>query len=428
MLNDWHPDILAFVTAKADLSRLQRANISVGISDAFMQAVKDDADWELTFPDTKAPQYNRLWDGDMARWKALGLPYDVYGTVRARDLFDAIAHQSWATGEPGVVFLDTYNRLSNTWYMDRVICTNPCGEQGLPGWGVCNLGSINLSRFWKDGDFDWEGLRQTVKVAVRFLDNVIDLSAPVNSQTDAMQKRTRRIGIGTMGLADLLLAASVRYGSDASIKAIDEIYSFIRDEAYIASVDLARERGVPDGFDKEQYLKGAFVETLPEEVRGRIKAHGIRNLTLLTQAPTGTTSILVGASSGTEPIFSWSYKRTDATGTHDVLHPVFEAWANGEGGVRPEYFVTAKELTPTEHVRVQAAVQKYVDSSISKTVNGPRSDEVSDVADLLMYAYDSGCKGVTYYREGSREDVLTDTSAPKVCIKDPETGACSICD
>jgi len=445
MLNDWHPDVLDFVRAKEDLSRLQRANMSVGVSDAFMQAVKDDAMWELRFPDTTCVEYNRLWDGDIDRWASLGLPVVVYGSVSAREMWHLICEKAWQNGEPGVVFLDRYNKQANTWYMDRVLCTNPCGEQGLPGWGVCNLGSINLGNFWdmRTRDVDWARLSRTVRTAVSFLDNVIDISAPVNDQTDAKQRKARRIGIGTMGLADLLLAARRRYGTQDALMLIEQLYEFIRDEAYAASVGLAKERGAAPGFDAEQFLKGEFIQRLPEDVRAEIGTYGIRNLTLLTQAPTGTTGILAGASSGIEPVFAWVTGRKDATGDHETEHPAYAAFkraipaevaityqpGNDLSALMPMHMVTAHQLTPLEHVRTQAVIQQYVDSSISKTVNAPANHTVADVEWLYMYAYDSGCKGVTYYRSGSRKNVLTDLSqTSKVCIKDPETGACSICD
>lgn len=403
MLDDWHPSVIEFIQAKQDLRVIQSANLSVGVSDKFMKAVEKDENWTFIFPDTNHPAYNEVWNGDIERWLSHGLPVKEYGTIKARELWDMICKSAWKCGEPGVVWTERYNKMSNTWYFERIRCVNPCGEQGLGEWGVCNLGSINLAAFVRNNKLDFESLGSTIAVAVRFLDNVIEINQYINEEMKNHQFKVRRIGLGTMGLADALLLLGLRYGSDEAVSFVELLFKFIRDEAYRASIELAKERGPALGFDREKYLQGEFIQQLPQELRQVIEQHGIRNLVLLTQAPTGTTSILAGVSSGIEPIFSWTYKRKDRTGTHIVKHPLYERY---EGKELPDYFVTAMELTPEEHVKMQAATQKYIDSSISKTVNAPQSHTVEQVKKLFMLAYKLGCKGITYYREGSREGVL----------------------
>jgi ribonucleoside-diphosphate reductase alpha chain len=403
MLDDWHPSVIEFIQAKQDLKVIQSANLSVGVSDKFMKAVEKDEDWTFIFPDTKHPDYNKVWNGDIQEWLDRGLPVVEYGTIGARELWNMICESAWKCGEPGVVWTERYNKMSNTWYLERIRCVNPCGEQGLGEWGVCNLGSINLAAFVKNNKLDFESLGSTIAVAVRFLDNVIEINQYINEEMKNHQFKVRRVGLGTMGLADALLLLGLRYGSDEAASFVELLFKFIRDEAYKASIQLAKERGPAPGFDKEKYLQGEFIQRLPQEIIESIATHGIRNLVLLTQAPTGTTSILAGVSSGIEPIYSWTYKRKDRTGEHIVKHPLYEQY---EGKELPSYFVTAMELTPEEHVRMQAAIQKYVDSSISKTVNAPQNHTVDQVKKLFTLAYKLGCKGITYYREGSREGVL----------------------
>jgi len=403
MLDDWHPSVIEFIQVKQDLKVIQSANLSVGVSDRFMRAVENDEDWTFIFPDLDHPDYNKLWDGDIEKWIARGLPVKEYDTIKARELWNMICESAWKCGEPGVIWTERYNKMSNTWYFERIRCANPCGEQGLGEWGVCNLGAINLTAFVKNGSLDYENLKATISSAVKFLDNIIEINKYINDEMKEHQLKVRRIGLGTMGLADVLLMLGLKYGSDEAIKFTEDLFRFIRDEAYWASIQLAKERGPAKGFDKEKYLQGKFIQQLPPKHVQAIAEHGIRNLVILTQAPTGTTSILAGASSGIEPIFSWTYKRKDRTGEHVVKHPLYEQY---EGKELPDHFVTAMELTPEEHVRMQAAIQKYVDSSISKTVNAPQNHTVDQVKKLYTLAYKLGCKGITYYREGSREGVL----------------------
>jgi len=384
MLDDTHPDIEEFITVKRTAGKIEHANLSVCISDRFMQAVKDDAKWDLT------------WQGEVKK------------TIRARDLWDLICTSAWESAEPGMVFMDRYNTLSNTWYYENIRCVNPCGEQGLPPWGVCNLGALNLSAFVVDDKMDYERLAEMSKVAMRFLDNVVDANEYFIEENRVAQLGTRRTGLGTMGLADALIKMKVAYGSDESLPVIERIYATIRDAAYEASADIAAEKGTFSHFDRDKYVQGQFIKQLPKVVQEKIKQQGIRNAVLLTQAPTGTTSLLSGVSSGIEPVYDFAMVRRDRTGEHILYHPLLQEWRDRHPNEpTPEYFVSSKDLTPEEHVRVQAMVQKYTDSSISKTVNAPHDHTVEQVQTLYRLAYEMGCKGVTYYRDGSRDAVLT---------------------
>jgi len=403
MLNDWHPDILEFARIR---ERFRRANFSIALSDRFMGALWSGAPWETAFPDTTDPGYDSLWNGDLGMWDGDVVTRDP---VPARDLWRDIAQSAWTIGSPGVVFLDRANRLSNTRYMHKpLICTNPCGEQPLPEDGCCNLGSVNLAAFWDDplGCVDEEALEETTRTATRFMDRVIDASMPVDARIHAEQETCRRIGIGTMGLADLLLLMGVRYGSPGSLGVIRRVLGIVRDAAYSESARLAAESGPAPGYS-EEFLDMPFVRELPEEVRGEISDYGIRNLTLLTQAPTGTTGILAGASSGIEPIFARTYTRADATGRHTVVHPLM----NGD----EDYMVVAREVPPLEHVAVQAEVQSMVDTSVSKTVNLPACAGVDEILRIYLAAYNLGCKGITVYRDGSLENVLTEEGVCPTC-------------
>src|SRR5207248_8482974 len=283
-----------------------------------------------------------------------------------------------------------------------------CGEQGLPPWGVCNLGALNLSAFVENGKMDWERLADKSKIAMRFLDNVVDANEYFIKENREAQLSTRRTGLGTMGLADALIKMQVPYGSKESIPVIERIYATIRDAAYDVSADIAAEKDPFPKFDRNKYMQGQFIKRLPKAVQEKISKQGIRNAVLLTQAPTGTTSLLSGVSSGIEPVYDFAMVRRDRTGEHILYHPLLQEWRDRHPNEpTPEYFVSSKDLTPEEHVRVQAMVQKYTDSSISKTVNAPHDHTVEQVQTLYHLAYEMGCKGVTYYRDGSRDAVLT---------------------
>lgn len=408
MLDDDHPDIEEFIAAKRidPLTNkpvtIEHANVSVAVSDAFMAEVKADGDWPLQFP-TRA---------HVAANPELASKVKVYKTVKAREIWDLICKSAWTTAEPGLVFIDRYNTRSNTWYYENIRCVNPCGEQGLPPWGVCNLGALNLSAYVDgpigEGTFDFAALERDSRIAMRFLDNVVDANLYFLEENAKAQLGTRRTGLGTMGLADALIKLGVAYGSPDAVEVIDRIYRTIRDAAYDMSADMSAEKGACPDFDFEKYPQGQFIQELPEPIQAKIRAQGIRNAVLLTQAPTGTTSLLSGVSSGIEPVFSFAMKRVDRTGEHIMYHPLLKAWKDVHPGEEtPSYFVSSSELSPEGHIAVQARVQQYTDSSISKTVNAPNDHTVEEVKRLYTLAYDTGCKGVTYYRDGSRDAVLT---------------------
>ncbi len=409
ILNVWHPDVIEFTNSKRQMGRITNANISVGITDDFMAAVKADGDWELVFPDTSYPHYDDLWDGNLDTWRAEGRPVIVHKTVKAREIWYNIIESAWASAEPGVFFVDRYNKMSNSWYYAPIQTTNPCGEQGLPAWGVCNLGAINLSRFVENEQVDWDNLRTTVRYAVRFLDNIIDSTPYFFEENRQQQLSERRIGLGTMGLAEMLIRLKIRYGSPESLQFIDELFKFLAVESYLASSDYAAEKGAFSKFDAEKFLQSGFMQGMPEKVKKAVRENGIRNVTLLTQAPTGTTGTMVGTSTGIEPYFFWEWERKGRMGTNIERVDVYQEWkeANPDAPL-PDYFVTAMDLSPEDHVRVQAAIQRWVDSSISKTSNVPNGYTIDQTRRLYELMYDLGVKGGTIYRDGSRdEQVLT---------------------
>jgi ribonucleoside-diphosphate reductase alpha chain len=277
---------------------------------------------------------------------------------------------------------------------------------------------------------DLHKLGEHVRTSVRFLDNVIDANKHFSPEIEKQQSEIRRIGLGTLGLGDALIKMGIRYGSENCLAALNGIYRLIRDEAYMASIGLAQEKGAFPKFDKEKYLQGYFIKQLPDQIRKGIEKYGIRNAVLLTQAPTGSTGLVAGVSSGIEPIFDFTFIRRDRTGEHTITHPLYQKWLDNYGGngeVKPDYLVTAQELTPEDHVGVQAVIQNYTDSSISKTVNAPGTHTVEDVKNLYMQAYDLGLKGITYMRDGSREGVLTrvekkvEEPSPASIIERPDT-------
>lgn len=409
MLNDWHPDVEEFIRVKEDLTKIPGANLSVCITDKFMEAVKADRNWDLIFPDyANTPDYDEFWDGDIDKWIESGRKVKVYKTVKAREIWNMIAEAAWRCAEPGLHFIERSNKRSNTWYFEKLICTNPCGEQPLGAWAVCNLGAMNLTAYVKDnGEFDYDSLDKDVAVAMRFMDNVIEANFYFYPQTYESQMDIRRTGLGTMGLGDALIMMKIRYGSDESIKTIDKIYKTIRDSAYRTSALLGAEKGVFRKYDKEKYLDGWFIKRLPKDIRDLIAKNGIRNAVLLTQAPTGTTSLLAGVSSGIEPVYNFEFIRKDRTGEHTIYHPLYEEWKKAHPDEpRPDYLVSAMDLRPEDHLKVQAKVQEYTDSSISKTVNAPNEYTIEDVKNLYTKAYEWGCKGITFFRDGSRQGVL----------------------
>ncbi|WP_372637279.1 adenosylcobalamin-dependent ribonucleoside-diphosphate reductase [Cohnella sp.] len=416
MINDWHPDVEDFITVKQTMGQVTNANLSVCVSNAFMKAVKEDADWELVFPDSQDPEYDILWDGDLDKWKKRGKNVVHYRTVRARDVWNTIIESAWKSAEPGVVFMEYYNQMSNSWYFNPIICTNPCGEQGLPAWGVCNLSAVNLSKFYDADNHDvaWDELSKVVRYSTRFLDNVIDKTPYHFPENQKNQQNERRVGLGTMGLAELMIRLEIRYGSPESLDFLDKLYGFMAREAYLASTEIAAEKGSFPAFESDQFLQSGFmknmVATYPE-VGEAVAKRGMRNVTVITQAPTGSTGTMVGTSTGIEPYFAFEFYRQSRLGFDKQLVPIAQAWKNAHPGEElPEWFVTAMNLSAKDHIRVQAAIQRWVDSSISKTANCPSDFTVEETAELYELAFELGCKGVTIYRDGSRDVQVLSTA------------------
>src|SRR3989344_3100073 len=431
MLWDWHPDIEEFITVKQDLSKINGANLSVCISDAFMEAVKKDKDWNLVYPDLDDPKYDAKWDGDIAEWKKIGGKVKVHKILKAKYLWNLICEAAWRSAEPGLHFLERSNKRSNTYYFEKLIATNPCGEQPLGAWAVCNLGAMNLAAYVGNGSprgeagkFDYENFCLGVKVAIRLLDNVIDQTYYFFKENEKCAKEIRRTGLGIMGLGDALIKMKVRYGSKDSLPVIRKIFQTLRDNAYEASSDMAHEKGSFPKFNRSRYMKGYHIKNLPKNLQQKIAKQGIRNAVLLTIAPTGTTSLVAGVSSGVEPVYEFVFKRKDRTGEHMMYHHLFEAWKKeNPGASKPEYFASANDLTPLEHASVQAVAQEFIDSSISKTVNAPNTHTAEDVKTLYMAAYDLGLKGVTYMRDGSREGVLSRVDDASASRRSSEEGS-----
>ena len=382
-----HPDIEDFIAAKREPGRLRMFNLSVLVTDAFMRAVKEDAPWELTFGGT------------------------TYRTLPARELWDKIMRGTYAYAEPGVIFIDRINARNNLAYCETIHATNPCGEQPLPPYGACLLGSVNLARLvdrpFEDGaGVDAQALDTLVRTAVRMMDNVVDASNfPLEAQRHEAQAK-RRIGLGVTGLADALIMCGARYGGSKAVRLTEQWLRAIQRSAYLASVDLAREKGAFPLYDRDAYLAGEHIQTLDQDVKDAIREHGIRNALLTSVAPTGTISLFAdNVSSGLEPVFSFKYTRRvlmpDGTRREeevtDYAYRLYKRM-RGEDAVLTDAFVDAQSLSPNDHLVMQAAVQKYIDSSISKTINVPESIAFDDFKDIYMQAYDLGCKGCTTYR------------------------------
>ncbi len=381
-----HPDIEQFITAKSDPARLRMFNMSVLVTDAFMEAVKADGPWELVFGDK------------------------VYHTVQARDLWNKIMQATYDYAEPGVIFIDRINKANNLSYVETIAATNPCGEQPLPPYGACLLGSINLARlvaepFEDAAHLDEAAMQELVATAVRMMDNVVDASKfPLPEQAAEAQAK-RRIGLGVTGLADALLMLGLRYGSDEAARQTERWLHAIARAAYLASVDLAKEKGAFPLFDAEKYLASGTMQQMDDDVRDAIREHGIRNALLTSIAPTGTISLYAGnVSSGIEPVFAYAYTRKvlqkDGSRTEEeVVDYAVQMWRDKFGDADlPDYFVNAQTLSPSDHVKMQAAAQKWIDSSISKTINCPEDISFDAFKDVYMQAWDQGCKGCTTYR------------------------------
>ncbi len=406
-----HPDIESFIEAKQDAARLRMFNLSVLVTDAFMEAVKADGPWDLTF------------EGK------------VYHTLNARDLWNKIMRATFDYAEPGVIFIDRINAMNNLRYAETIAATNPCGEQPLPPYGACLLGSVNLARlvrdpFGKGAALDEVALDDLVRVAVRMMDNTVDASRFPLPQQAAEAEAKRRIGLGVTGLADALLMVGLRYGSEKAAKQTEDWMHRIARSAYLASVDLAKEKGAFPLFDAVKYLASGNMMQMDADVRDAIAEHGIRNALLTSIAPTGTISLYAGnVSSGIEPVFAYAYKRKvlqkDGSRTEEeVVDYAVQLWRERFGDKPlPEYFVNAQTLPPLDHVRMQAAAQKWVDSSISKTINCPEEISFEAFKDVYMAAWDQGCKGCTTYRPNAVTGSVLSVSEKEDKAPEQDTGA-----
>lgn len=397
-----HPDIMEFLDIKNDAARskVQFANISVKVDDRFMEAVERDGDYDLSFANEKI---------EMKR------------TVRARDVWSKLVKSAWSSAEPGLIFWDTVKKYSPTEYGGmEVNGVNPCSEQALEDYGNCCLGNVNLSMFVKDAFeenavIEWEELEKAFRYSVRFLDNILDYNArkhPLDFQTDA-SSRSRRIGVGFTGLGDMLAKLNIKYDTSEGIKFTDELFEHIKNIVYEASSDLAKEKGAFPMFDLKTHIDNPFLESVRENVTNKIKKQGLRNACILTVPPVGSGSVLAGTTSGVEPIFALSYLRRSeslSAGEFKVYHPLVSKYME-KFGVEdekdlPDTFVTSHQIKPEMRVRMQAAIQKHIDSCISSTVNLPKDVSLEDVEKVYFLSWKLGCKGVTVYREGSREGIL----------------------
>mgnify|MGYP000621718137 CR=1 FL=1 len=414
-----HPDVMDFITAKSDAARLRMFNMSVLITDPFMDAVKADKSWDLVFKDR------------------------VFKTVQARDLWDAIMQSTYDYAEPGVIFIDRINKANNLSYCETIAATNPCGEQPLPPYGACLLGSINMARlvanpFEAEAAFDVAKMTDLVATAVRMMDNVVDASKFPLPEQLAEAKAKRRIGLGVTGLADALLMVGLRYGSEAAARQTDQWMHAIARAAYLASVDLAKEKGAFPLFDAEKFLASGAMQDMDADVCDAIRKHGIRNALLTSIAPTGTISLYAGnVSSGIEPVFAYAYTRKvlqkDGTRTEEeVVDYAVQMWRDLKGDAPlPDYFVNAQTLAPLDHVRMQAAAQKWIDSSISKTINCPEDISFEDFKEVYMAAWDQGCKGCTTYRPNDVTGSVLSVSEekpPLLLAKNTSAGGSNVSD
>jgi len=371
-----HPEIEEFVSLKSKQGEISQFNLSVGVNNLFLEAVERDSNWDLIFNNT------------------------VYKTISARKLWLKIIKSMVDTAEPGIIYMDNLKK-NNTYYFQPIIGTNPCGEQPLGNWGSCCLGAINLNNCVNGKRTDWIKLENLINTGVRFLDNIIDINYYPIQELEVVAKESRRIGLGIMGLAEYFFKKEIRYGSQECLNELEKLFKFFSTRAYNASIELAKIKKPFPKFDKVQYGKASFIRKLPVSLRMRIKEFGIRNSNIITAQPTGTTSLIPNVTGGIEPLFSKAYLRKDRISERVYIHPIYEKMIENNEEI-PDYFVDSFDLTPEEHLSVQATLTKYNDSAISKTINLP-SDYTADKLDKLLLEYIYDLKGVTVYRDGCRD-------------------------
>lgn len=478
-ISDWHPDISKFISIKNDSEKaintlnnliekypgekeslnvlgnqieskrsVQYANVSVLLGHEFMSAIENDGEHILKFPDIDSykniPEvkefYNKNWDGDLKRWekriaqaKEEGIiPKDTpvvkeYGAVKARELWHEIIKNAHSSAEPGILFWDTIKENHNLEYINPVVSTNPCAEEPLPDGGCCNLTSVNLERMVEDtGKINWRLLENTIRQGVRFLDDVIDYNIDRHALKEQRENATgdRRIGLGPTGIGDMLVKMGIKYDSNEGIQSVEKVMEFFRNIAYDESANLAEEKGSFPNYNWEGLNQSKFIQNLPEELKEKIKEKGLRNGTVLTCAPVGSGAMIAEGSSGIEPIYSISYKRdvknheSGSVDTFEVYHPLIDKMFKSKNIYIPEYVVEAHNIDPFFRVKMQGTIQKYIDASISSTINLPKDTPVETVADIYLAAYKEGLKGVTVYREGSRRGVLRTNNLEEKVLSD----------
>lgn len=422
-----HPDIEEFVDAKRDPAALRNFNVSVQVTDELMQAVEADADWALCFP---ADEHDGDVETKRLRWPGRSdeVPCCIVRRVRARELWQRIMDAAYDSAEPGVLFVDRINAANNLYYREHITSTNPCGEIPLPAYGACDLGSINLAAFVREpfarsASLDFDAIERVVPVAVRMLDNVIDVSEyPLPEQAN-QARSSRRIGLGITGLGDALIMLGLHYGTDAARARAVEVLERIRNAAYRASIALAEEKGAFPSFERDAYLDGEYVGALPADIRDGIARSGIRNSHLLAIAPTGTISLLANnVSSGIEPVYALEgerrvLNRDGVSETRRTVDFAYAAWRREHGNARlPDVFVTAEALAPEAHLAMLAALQLLVDNSISKTINVAADIPRDDFAGIYRRAHALGLKGCTVFRPNEiTGSVLTAEPGPHCC-------------
>tara|TARA_R110002124_G_scaffold25720_1_gene92792 strand:- start:469 stop:1929 length:1461 start_codon:yes stop_codon:yes gene_type:complete len=425
ILNVTHPDLMEFLSVKLDQGQLNNFNISVAITDRFLEAIDLDEDWYFSFNNKEYHSYEMLRNNEevvpvvgLDEEDALARAENFHKKdwtdtfqcigqkdMKARDLWDLIWKNSVESGDPGIYNIDLANRYTNVSYFESLDSTNPCGEISLPSYGNCCLGNVNLSNMVLENgtEVDWKRLAKTVRTGIRFLDNVLTVNTFPTEECKKVGERSRRVGLGVTGLHYMLIKLGIKYGSEKCLEFLDRLFSTIRDESYKMSIYLARDKKPFPEFDYKKYLNEEYAKTLPARIRMLIKRHGIRNAVMLTIPPCGTISMLHGVSSGIEPIFSAMYNRryrhNNIWKSQLVVDPLFEEWFNGKKSL--DNFVGAYDVLPEDHIRVQATIQKYMDSCISKTINLPATSTPEQFSQAAL-DYAPYLKGLTVYRAGSK--------------------------